>query len=211
MRTVRSAVAVAAMCLAVSGCALTSKSDSVILRYFALDASNSSNPSAAGGARGGSSPLQLRLGRVNAATYLKDRIAYRDANEVGYYDDLRWTEKPESYLRRALGRAFFEDRGIKQLVSGLGPTLEVELGAFEELRGAKHAVRVELIWLLRDDQVVSTQQSFVIERPLKTTKDVATPADIATALSGALDEGVQRIVTQVSTALAPQVTTAPAP
>jgi ABC-type uncharacterized transport system auxiliary subunit len=206
-RLARSLIAALGLSLFASGCALTSKSDSVILRYFALDEArtHAANPAPPPGehAKTASAPLELRLGRVNAASYLKDRIAYRDANEVGYYDELRWTEKPEAYVRRALARAFFEDRGIKQLISGSGPTLEVELSAFEELRGSKRAVRVELIWLLRDDQLVSTQRSFVIERPLATTKDVATPADIATALSGALDEGVQRIVTQVTAAITP--------
>ena len=194
-----SLVAGLTLSLFVSGCALTSKSDSVILRYFALDGSRA-QPSPAGQTK--TSDLQLRLGRVNAASYLKERIAYREASvEVGYYDDLRWTEKPESYLRRALARSFFEDHGLKQIVSGFGPTLEVELSSFEELRGPKPAVRVEMTWLLRDEQVVYLQQSFAIERPLATSKGEAAPADIATALSGALDEGVQRIVTQVTAAL----------
>ncbi len=200
-RRTGSLVTVLALSLFVSGCALTSKSDSVILRYFALDGSRAQpHPAPAGQTK--TSDLQLRLGRVNAASYLKERIAYRDANvEVGYYDDLRWTEKPESYLRRALARAFFEDHGLKQIVSGFGPTVEVELSAFDELRGPKPGVRVEMTWLLRDEQVVSVQQSFVIERPLATTKGEAAPADVATALSAALDEGVQRIVAQVTTAL----------
>ncbi|MEO6418920.1 MAG: ABC-type transport auxiliary lipoprotein family protein [Polyangiaceae bacterium] len=204
-RFVRSLLTGVGLSLLTSGCALTSKSDSVILRYFALDdaRSHAVPPPSTPSDQAKTAPLQLRLGRVNAATYLKDRIAFRDSNEVGYYDDLRWTEKPESYVRRALARAFFEDRGIKQIISGFGPTLEVELGAFEEIRGEKHAVRVEMTWLLRDEQLASTQQTFVIERPLRTTKDVAAPADIASALSGALDEAVQRIVTQVTASLVP--------
>ena len=197
-----------ALSLFVSGCALTSKSDSVILRYFALDGSRA-HPTPAGQSK--TSDLQLRLGRVNAASYLKERIAYRDDGvEVGYYDDLRWTEKPEAYLRRALARSFFEEHGLKQIVAGFGPTLEVELSTFDELRGAKPAVRVEMTWLLRDEQVVSIQRSFVIERPLATSKGEAAPADVATALSGALDEGVQRIVTEVSAALTASSTASPA-
>ena len=88
-----------------SACALTSKADLVETRYFSPErvkpAAETTPRTAA--SRG---TLELRLGRVSSGPSLRERIAYRDAAyELGYYDDLRWTERPETYVRRGLGHA----------------------------------------------------------------------------------------------------------
>ncbi|HYJ08617.1 MAG TPA: hypothetical protein VEX18_06400, partial [Polyangiaceae bacterium] len=78
-------------------CALTSKADAMTPRYF--------NPQLAAVSRSQAAPrpFELRLGQVSSAAHLDERISFRiNASEVGFYDDRRWTELPEAYLRRAL-------------------------------------------------------------------------------------------------------------
>ncbi len=190
--------AVALVLLALAGCALTSKSESTVLRYYTPEYGPSSPGTADGGAP--IDPLarspELRLGRVNAASYLKDRIAFREAeHEVGYYDDARWTEKPEAYLRRALARALFEERAVRQSISGPGPILEINLSGFDEVRGPQRLARVQITWLLRDDRAVLLQRTLTVERPVQ---GAATPeAAVARALSEALAAAVKGVADAV--------------
>jgi ABC-type uncharacterized transport system auxiliary subunit len=184
------------------GCAFFNKSDPVVLRYFTPE-SVAAPPEGAGEVRVvPRTGLDLRLGRVNAASYVKDRIAFRDkAFEIGYYEELRWTEKPEAYLRRALGRALFEEEGVGEIISGSGPTLDVGLDAFEELRSPRHAARMQVTWSLRDDARVQYEETFTIERPIATSEPGG-PRGIAAAMAEAFDESVKRIVARVLVALA---------
>jgi ABC-type uncharacterized transport system auxiliary subunit len=194
---------VVALASSILGCALTSKSDPVLLRYYSLD-SPRPRPHPPGSPATGAAPLQLRLGRVNAASYIRDHIAFRDSNvEIGYYDDLRWTEMPESYVRRDLSRALFEDEGVQEIVGGIGPTLDVDVDSFEELREPKHVAVVQLSWQLRDDTVVLMRRTVSIQRPLEESpKDKASQKGLAMALSGALDEAVDQVVRAVVPKLA---------
>src|SRR4029078_3767284 len=89
--------------------------------------------------RATASNLRLRLGRVVAGSSCPEQIPYRDSDhELGFYEERRWTERPEVYLRRALARALFEERGATRVVSGFAPTLDVELTAREEIRAPQH-------------------------------------------------------------------------
>jgi cholesterol transport system auxiliary component len=200
--------ALAALSSTTPGCAFFTKSDPVVLRYFSPEAIGV-RPDPAGVAQAmPPSRLDLRIGRVNAASYLKDRIAFRDKDfEIGYYDELRWTEKPEAYLRRALGRALFEEQGVRRIISGPGPTLDVDLDAFEELRSPRHAARIQVTWLLRDDQRVQVQETFTIERVIPSSESRG-PAGIAAAMADAFDESVKRVVGRVMLALSTSATPA---
>jgi cholesterol transport system auxiliary component len=186
--------------LATLGCAFFTKSEPVTLRYFTPE-TLAVRPEPAGVALAmRPSSLELRLGRVNSASYLKDRIAFREKSfEVGYYEDLRWTEKPEAYLRRALGRALFEEQGVHQIISGSGTTLDVDLDAFEELRAPRHAARMQVTWALHDDSLVRTQETFTVERPIASTE--SGPGGIAAAMAEAFDESVRHVVARVVVAL----------
>ena len=176
-----------------AGCALTSKSDSVNFRYFTPEGAPARN-AATPGKQGTSTNLELRLGRVNAASYIKDRIAYRASEyEVGFYEELRWTEKPEAYVRRALVRSLFEENGVKEVISGPGLILEVDLDAFEELRTPRHAAYVRLTWMLHGAQAVLVQKTFTVERPLTSSGAEA----VAGALADALQEAIHAMVTEV--------------
>jgi cholesterol transport system auxiliary component len=205
------ATLVPALCVALSSCAFFTKSDPVMLRYFTPEAVPAP-PDPLGEVRAArKTELDLRLGRVNSASYLKDRIAFRDQNfEIGYYEELRWTEKPEAYLRRALSRALFEEDGVRQIISGPGPTLDVDLDAFEELRSPRHAARMQVTWTLRDDEHVQYEETFTIERAIS-LNEPGRPRALAAALSEAFDESVKHVVTRVMVVLAkpPGTTTSP--
>jgi cholesterol transport system auxiliary component len=197
---------VAALAASPLGCAFFTKSDPVVLRYFTPE-TLATRPDSSGVAlamRGAA--FDLRLGRVNAASYVKDRIAFRDKNfEIGYYEELRWTEKPEAYLRRALRRALFEEQGVRQIISGPGPTLDVDLDAFEELRSPRHAARMQITWVLHDDARVQREETFTVERAIPGAEPSG-PDGIAAAMAGAFDESVQRVVTRVMSAMAQPAT-----
>jgi cholesterol transport system auxiliary component len=195
-------IGVVALAASVAGCALTSKSDSVVLRYFSP---STEHVKLTGEGRRADAGVALRLGRVNAASYLKDKIAYRSSPyELGYYDELRWTEKPEAYARRALRTALFEDQRVRQIVSGPGPTLDVDLVAFEELKAPRHAARVSMTWTLRDDENVLDQETFVVDHDIADGKGADTdPPAFTAAISKALDDSVAHIVSRVLKVLRP--------
>jgi cholesterol transport system auxiliary component len=179
------------LCLLQPNCALTSKADAISPRYF--------NPQLASGDRSQAAPqpFELRLGQVSSASNLDERIAYRvSAAEVGFYEDRRWTELPEAYLRRALEKELFEERKLTRVVTGTAPVLDVELTAFEELRQAPTKVRVTLTFSLRDDRRSLLEQSLELERPL--SQQGADPAQrVAQALAAALVQAVQTVGAQV--------------
>ncbi|HEX6272979.1 MAG TPA: LPS assembly lipoprotein LptE [Polyangiaceae bacterium] len=176
------------------GCALTSKADALSPRFFSAElqtpASDLSEPEGA--------PFELRLGQVEAASHLEERMSYRlNGAELGYYEDRRWTEAPEHYLRRALERELFERRHIRRVVSGPGATLEVELTAFEELRLPPARVRLALSYTLHDARQSSLERSLVIERPLADADDPDRAQQVAAALGIALGAAVAEISDQV--------------
>jgi cholesterol transport system auxiliary component len=206
LASLRRGLVVAALSMPLFGCAFFTKSDPVILRYFtpeSIDPRAEARGAASGVASGVASPqtsLELRLGRINAASYLKDRIAFRDRSyEIGYYEELRWTEKPEAYLRRSLARGLFEEQGIHRIVSGPGTTLDVDLDAFEELRSPRHVARMQVTWSLRDDERVRFEETFVIERPMP--PGPSDPGAIAAAMAQAFEASVARVVAGVTAAL----------
>ncbi len=95
---------------ALSGCALLGKSDPLVPRYFMLD-----DPSELSAAQPQSN-LQLHLGRVESWTHLRERLVSRKPSGEIVFDEMRrWTEQPEVYLRRALARTFFEQRGLAEI------------------------------------------------------------------------------------------------
>lgn len=194
------------MLVTCAGCSLLGKSEPTIIRYFTPERGPAvpgvAGAAADGGVRTAVDPRspELRLGRVNAASYLRDKIVFRQLDhEIGYYDDFRWTERPEAYLRRSLAHALFEERGLRQSVSGPGLILEIELHAFDELRSPRRVARVSLTWLLRDERSVVAQSSIAVEHALRDATDMTS---VAQGLSEALAEAVQRVVDGVFVELA---------
>ena len=190
--------------LATSGCALTSKAAVVDVRYFSpervkprLDNQDSNGPHPAL-----VPALQLRMGRVSSGPNLRERIAYRNsAYELGYYEDLRWTERPETYVRREFARALFEMHAMHRVLTGAAPTLDVEVIAFDEVRlGANRAARIQLKIILYDDNGVIFEDTLTIDCPVAGQKPKI--EDVIAAMATALDTAADQVALKVQKALA---------
>jgi cholesterol transport system auxiliary component len=190
----KTALVIAAV-LAASGCALTSKSDALDIRYFTPDA-----PALAAAPPNRAAGAELRLGRVTSGAGLHEKIAFSDGgHEVGYYDERRWTERPELYVRRALTRALYERRGLKHVVGGEAPTLDVDVVGFEEIKNAsKHLVRVELRIQLSDDHAAILDATRTVERPVRADKKFDA---VVEAMGEALDAASDQVAASVAAAL----------
>lgn len=181
-----------------SGCALLGKSEPITPRYFSptVDTPPAQLDSQAEGA------MLLRLGRVQAGLNLRERMAYRTSpEEVGYYEDRRWTERPEVYLRRALSRSLFEVHGLRRAVGGVAPTLDAELVRFEEIRGDEHSVKVEVVMTLDDPMRGAIERTMVVEHDVESA-DRDDPQPVVQALGRALSDVVAQISDQVVERLA---------
>jgi cholesterol transport system auxiliary component len=167
------------------GCALTGKAEMLDTRYFEPEPQPVGTP-AKGVGTSASTPMELRLGRVTASAYLKSRMVYRTSSlELGAYEDRQWTERPEEYLRRAMLSSLFDARGITHVLSGDGPTLDLELGAFEEIRnGTKSVGRVTIRYVLRDEHAVWLAESITVDRA--TDGGGQKPEQVVAAISAAL-------------------------
>jgi ABC-type uncharacterized transport system auxiliary subunit len=194
--------------LTMLGCALTSKSDPTLLRYYSLNAPRHREPDPRP-APTGDHPAQLRVGRITAALYIRDRMAVRESDvAIAYYDDFRWTERPETFVRRDLARALFEENGVEEIIGGGGLTLDVDLDSFEEIR-EKHAAIVGLSWQLRDDTVVLLRRTVTVQRPLEGDAKDTPHAALAIALSEALEDAIDQLVKTVVPNLSPPKGTSP--
>jgi cholesterol transport system auxiliary component len=194
----RNALVVCFSAAALTGCALLGKSEPSVPHYFTPELDGSpAVPRAPPG-------LQLRLGRVEGWSHLRERMVARSAaGELSYSDDRRWTERPEVYLRRALSRALFEERGLVEALSGRAITLEVELIAFEEVE-RPHVVRMQARLALRDDRLILFQETVTVEQPVAPSEGAGQARALVEAFSSVLRTGVTRISDQVMAQLAEQ-------
>jgi hypothetical protein len=212
---VQALAVLASLALAASsttGCALLTKAEPTVPRYFTPESSeaapsvsttNGTLSTGVGTSAATASPLSVRIGRVGGSAYLKERIAHRDSeHEFGFYEDKRWTERPEVYLQRALERSLFEARGLKRALASTAPTLTVDLIEFEEIRGASPRVRLRVSYALHDERSVFLERSFAIERPLAPGSDDLRADRVASGLGDALHDAVSRIVDEVIADLA---------
>jgi cholesterol transport system auxiliary component len=186
-----------ALLLSLPGCALTSKADPLTIRYFApvwQDGSRAPSRPSADGPR-------LRLGRVSSSSHLRSRIVYRPSDvEIAMYEDRRWTEKPEEYVRRALAHALFEARPIVRAVSGVGPELEVELLAFDEVhRKNGRAARVTLHYAVQDGRTVLESESMTME--VEVRGDPEDPENMAASMGAALRGIAEKLASRVAARL----------
>jgi cholesterol transport system auxiliary component len=184
-----------------TACALLSKNDPHTSRYFSPEYDSD------GPAAHLRSDLQIRLGRVEGWSHLRERMAVRNsARELFYYEDRRWTEKPEIYLRRALSRTLFEERGMIESLGGRAVTLDVELTAFEEME-QPHRARVQVLLVLRDDRTGLFEETITVEEPVVRAGEADQARAVVDALSLALHMGVTRIADRVVGKLSEQQAT----
>ena len=199
--TCRMALTILAASL-LAGCALTSKGDALAVRYFDPETARPRITSAAQPATQGQG-MAVELGRVSSGINLREKIVYRDAAfEVGFYDDKRWTERPEVYVRRELARKLFEERGMRRALAGQAPVLEVEVVAFEELRGPPSAAHIQLRILVHDDRDAILEKTITADRP------VAPGAKgfdgLVQAMAQALDAATDQVANEVAGAMTAQ-------
>lgn len=184
-------------------CALTSKSEVLDVRWFTPERVKPRLTSGEGAPRAqAGEPLTLELGRVIAGSHLREKMAYRDAAwEVGYYEDRRWTERPEAFVRREIGRTLFEERGFRRSIGGTSaPTLEIEVIAFEEVRAKPaHAARVELRMILHDGRDVLHEETITVDKPLASGD--ANVEDVVAGISDALDDASRIVADRVAQVL----------
>lgn len=180
--------------LALSACSFFGKQAPLSPRYYDPE------PSSAGAQL---APIGkgLRLGHVVGATHLRERVAYHvSERELAFYEGRRWTERPENYLRRALAHELFERRSLTQIVSGVAPTLEVELTDFSELKEPKHAVRAKLRAVLVDARTVRFEHTFAVEVAVEGDDFTSVPRALGDALAQLVAEVAERVVTELPTA-----------
>jgi cholesterol transport system auxiliary component len=200
-RLARACAGVAVLLLATAGgCALTSKAEVVEIRYFSPERVKPSLTGATLAPRG--DPLELRLGRVSAGSNLRERIAFRGAGyELGYYATWRWSERPETFVRRDLARTLFEEHGLRRVHGGAAPTLDVDVIAFDDLRlGKERAARVQLEGVLSADDAVLWQETITVDHPV--IAESPKIEDVVGAMATALDEASETVTRKVEFALA---------
>lgn len=186
-----------------AGCALTNKAEALSIRWYTPESTRARLTSASAGERGGEGPrlgdgaLQVQLGRVTSGVNLREKIAFRDSTfEQGFYEDKRWTERPEVYVRRALERTLFEEHGFQRALASQAPALEVEVVAFEEVTGpsSAHAARVQLKVVLHDAREALLERTFTVERPI--APDTRGFAGFVQATAQALDAATEEVAAE---------------
>ena len=142
---------------------------------------------------------ELRLRRVTAADYLRSRMVWRRGVEVGFYDLLRWTQPPASYLEARLAQELFERRGLRRVTRPDATSLTVLLLAFDDVLEPVHEGVVALAVLLVDkSQVARLDRTFSARRAVAGDG----PEDVARALGEALSEAVTEAGAAIEGALA---------
>ena len=203
--SIATSAVLAIACMLSAGCALLSKSDPLTPRYFTLAGRGVDTPamSSSSGTPARQVP-PLSLGRVSGAAQLRERIVYRSGDhEVGYYDDWRWTERPDVYLRRVLVRTLFEERRFQQVISGAAPVLQAELLAFEQIRDDPQRVRMEVLITLYEGRATRLTETIGIERPVQEASGDGHANAVARAFEEALNAGVKLAADHVTTILQP--------
>jgi cholesterol transport system auxiliary component len=185
--------AIVAFALA-NGCALIQKSKPIETVYYTPEQA-SSGVASRQAERGG--PL-LRLGLVAARSDLGQRIAFGDgAYQIHYYDNHRWTLRPEVYVRRALTRALFEEAGFRRDTQSAGPALDVEVLAFQEVKApGRHEARVALSLVLSTDHVL-LEDRVLASQPVEGNGF----EDFISAMARALNESSNEVARRVGSAL----------
>lgn len=137
---------------------------------------------------------ELRLRRVAAADYLRSRMVWRRGVEVGFYDLLRWTQPPASYVETRLAQELFERGGLRRVARPDAASLAVVLLAFDDVLEPAHEGVVTVSALLVDgSQLALLDRTFSAHRPVAGDQ----PDDVARALGEALSE----VITEVGAAV----------
>jgi len=193
MSRARLPAAAAALLALATSCALFQRGKSLEVDHYTPE-----RPEIGVARRPGDGAPSLRLGHVASGPDLGERIAYRDGvYRVGYYEGRRWTDRPELYVRRTLAKALFEEGGFRRALSGEGPTLDVEVLSFEEVKSrAAHAAHIVLRIVVSIDRVLLEDTVEEYEPVVGGSFD-----DVVAAMAAALDRTTMEVRRRVATVL----------
>lgn len=190
---------VALTAILASGCALTSRGDAIQWQYFTPERARPALESA----KVTAGP-EVCLERVTSSASSGRRIAHSDGgHRVGYYEDRRWTDDPEGYVRRALERTLFEEEGFRCDREASSSRLDVEVLGFEEVRTpASHAARVALRAVL-----ATSAENTILDETIEVVEPVtgSTFDDVVEAFGRALDGACAEAARRTRAALASEV------
>lgn len=189
----------------VPACALLQKGDQGAARYFSPEREpDPASPAPAGAPEvrtsgASEAPREVRLGRVTGAPHLEERLVYRpSAHEIGYYRELRWTEPPEAALARLLARALFEEHGLRHVVGGAGPAIDVQLTSLDEILAPVHLARAQVVATLQDEHLVLWQETLTVDLPIAGARDGDPTLATVEALGEALQTAARRVADRVA-------------
>jgi cholesterol transport system auxiliary component len=188
-------IAVLAATTLASGCALTSRGENIRWQYFTPEHVRPGTEVTNVGAG-----PDLCIGRISSGAGLTRRIAHTNGGvEVGYYEDRRWTDEPENYVRRALERTLFQEHNLRCDRDTSAARLDVEVLRFEELRSpAGHAARVAVRVVLR-----TPEERAILDETIQVVDPVegASFDAVVVATGRALDGASAEIARRTSAAL----------
>jgi ABC-type uncharacterized transport system auxiliary subunit len=175
---------------ACSGGALTAKAPPLDIHYFALDhTSQRRNPPA--------TTAWIRVAPIRTSASLRSRIAKRvSTNELEFYEDQRWADAPDRYVRYALESSLLE-HGIGETEDRDALELEVAIIVFEETAPPQQGGRVSLRYRLLDRDTVVLDRVVTIQKP-----SAVAMTSVVAAIGSALDAAVAEITDQVVAAAA---------
>lgn len=177
-----------------AGCVDLAPREVTPIRYFSADVPTGSALGSDPGPSGSPPNSLLRLGHVRSAEHLGDRIVWRGGDvELGFHEDLRWSEPPVAYLDRRLRRALIDGGG------GLprsDQALEVHatLLALEELRVGPHEGRATVLVELRDSRGR-------VELVREFEARAAVEGDDGAAIARGLDAALRAVVAEAAAAV----------
>ena len=139
--------------------------------------------------------IAIRLRGVRSEPFLRERIVWRVSEvEYGLYEQRRWIDLPAHYVERALRTRLRETPGLRLTEDPRGPTLRVDVLAFDDVLAPTHAANVALAVTLGD-----RENGRLLERTFNARVGIGDgdPASMAKAMGQALDDAVAQVADAV--------------
>ena len=139
--------------------------------------------------------IAIRLRGVRSEPFLRERIVWRVSEvEYGLYEQRRWIDLPAHYVERALRTRLRETPGLRLTEDPRGPTLRVDVLAFDDVLAPTHAANVALAVTLGD-----REHGRLLERTFNARVGIGDgdPASMAKAMGQALDDAVAQVADAV--------------
>jgi hypothetical protein len=178
--------ALASLASIMTACALTSRAPPTDVRYFSpqITAQPLVTPCNAA----------IRIAKWSSSAHLRYRVTRRrSAVEVSLVDRERWTEYPETYVRRSFGRML----GVHQAYES-ATSVTVNVLAFDDVeRAGRRFGRVELEYEISNESKLVGRGVVVAERAALAPDMLA----VVEALSQALDAASKDLLEQVFAAM----------